>query len=171
MDIQSPLVIPDGTSILTIHAAHIISHHYVSKTPSNSSAASSSSSLKNGVGGSSSSLKKGSLKSSSPSLSKTKGNVISKRRSSDTVVKSPQLVEHKISAEEKSGTWAWEALCMFAGAREQLGKLLDGKSGGRHYVDQTYNGLLLHGDVHNLFDKLHGWLEHLVLDYFLKSLT
>ena len=61
---------------------------------------------------------------------------------------------------------------MYAGAREQLMRHLDGKSNSRNRIDGTSNGILLSDlVVHPYFDKLKGWFEHRVLDYFLASLT
>jgi len=132
--------------VTTTHACHIIAHHYCHKTPSASSVTSSAS------------------KSQKRSTSTTKSPVISKQKSK----KSSDLGS---SINNRSGTYAWEALCMYAGAREQLMRHLDGKSNSRNRIDGTSNGILLSDLVHPYFDKLKGWFEHRVLDYFLASLT
>ena len=84
----------------------------------------------------------------------------------------PQSVSPPLltAEEERSGTHAWEALCMYAGAREKLCELLDGRllqPARKHKMDAPYNALLLSPDMHTLFDELRGWFEREVLDYFL----
>jgi len=151
---------PDEIPWRDLVACHIIPHHYSSKTLSNSSGGTSS---------------KGSDSFRGPKLPKpqrasvttVKSPAISKPPSLDFVQISPQPPSEE---ESPSGSLAWEALCMYAGAREKLCKLLDGdlkRPRRKSKVNATYNGLLLLPQLHQLFDQLRGWFEHEILNYLL----
>jgi len=170
----------------SLEACHIISHHYKNKTPSNSTASSLSDTGSNRSQPMSQTEIPQTMSPQpmvpqpmfrqpmvrQPMVRQPMSPQIEIPQSVSPQIEIPQSVSPPLltAEEERSGTHAWEALCMYAGAREKLCELLDGRllqPARKHKMDAPYNALLLSPDMHTLFDELRGWFEREVLDYFL----